>query len=67
MDSSKTSVLIILIIALLAAAIATPLIMIWACNTLFGTTIAFGIAEWFASFIFISVINGHRAWRISSK
>lgn len=67
MDNNKTSVLIVLIIALLVAAIVTPLIMIWACNTLFGTTIAFGIAEWFATFVFVSVINGHRAWRISSK
>jgi hypothetical protein len=48
--------LIIIAIAVLAI-ITFPLAVIWALNTLFGFTIAYGFFEWLAAFILVAVFK----------
>lgn len=53
---SKTNLLFIVIIAI-AAAIISPLLFIWALNTLFGLTIAFGFFEWLAALLLLGAVR----------
>ena len=47
-----------LIFVLLVSVIAFfPLAIIWALNTLFSLGIAYGFAEWVATFLLLSVFN----------
>jgi len=46
--------LLAIIILAIAAAIASPLIVIWALNTLFGLGIAYTFWTWLAALIFVA-------------
>ena len=63
----KSTAVLLLILLLLVVAVITPLLGIWALNTLFGTSIAYGIGEWFAALVIIGLIQGNRNWRQSPK
>ena len=53
---NKTTLLFVIVIAI-AAAIISPLLFIWALNTLFGLTIAFGFFEWLAALLLLGALR----------
>ena len=53
----KQSYLLIIIAIAIAVIIGFPLAVIWALNTLFGLTIAYGFFEWLAAFILVAVFK----------
>jgi hypothetical protein len=53
---NKTSLLFIVVIAI-AAAVISPLLFIWALNTLFGLTIAYGFFEWLAALLLLGALR----------
>ncbi len=52
-----TKIVLLLVIAILII-IFMPLLVIWALNTLFGLTIAYNLATWFAVFVLGVFIRG---------
>jgi hypothetical protein len=53
---TKTNLLFVVVIAI-AAAVISPLLFIWALNTLFGLTIAFGFFEWLAALLLLGALR----------
>lgn len=47
---------IVLVILLLVCAVSGPLLIIWAVNTLFATSIEYSILNWLAVAILMSII-----------
>jgi hypothetical protein len=64
-NMSKGTAATLLILMVLVIAVVSPLLAIWSINTLFGTTIAYGIGEWFAALVLIGIVQGNRNWRHS--
>lgn len=50
---------IILVVLVLIAVIAVPLLTIASINTLFGTEIAYGLKEWASALFLGSIISGY--------
>jgi hypothetical protein len=53
---TKTNLLFVVVIAI-AAAVISPLLFIWALNTLFGLTIAYGFFEWLAALLLLGALR----------
>jgi hypothetical protein len=53
----KLSYVLIIIAIAIAVIIGFPFAVIWALNTLFGLTIAYGFFEWLAAFILLAVFK----------
>jgi hypothetical protein len=53
---NKTTLLFFIVIAI-AAAIISPILFIWALNTLFNLGIAFGFFEWLAALLLLGILR----------
>jgi hypothetical protein len=53
---TKTALLLVVIVAIFAA-VVSPLLLIWALNTLFGLGIAFGFFEWLAALLLLGIMR----------
>ncbi len=54
---SKTTVFW-LIVVIVIMTITSPILFIWALNTLFGLSIAYGFLEWLAALLILGVLRG---------
>jgi len=54
---SNTAIFWLVIFALLMA-LVSPILFIWALNTLFGLSIAYGFLEWLAALLILGVLRG---------
>jgi hypothetical protein len=55
---SRTFLLFLLVLVVVAAIVAMPMLTIWSLNTLFGTGIETTIKTWFAALLLASFFSG---------
>lgn len=57
-NTNETLAILLVILLLLAIWLCGPLISIWAVNTLFGTSIAYTMLNWFAALVLMGLLKG---------
>jgi hypothetical protein len=63
---NKTTLIAVLFVAIFAA-VVSPLLLIWALNTLFGLGIAFGFFEWLAALLILGMLRNGKLAELQLK
>lgn len=64
-NTNKALAVLLVILLFLAIWLCGPLIAIWAINTLFGTSIAYTLLNWFAALILLVLLKS--SYSVRSK